>query len=188
MSNQEQPNPDLAQLIAQLLSGSQGNPDAECQAAIALGDVTDATQRGQAVNALLQVLANPSSHALIRTHSVESLGRLADPAAVPALRRALTDNYRLVRAYAIGPYATMGTTQDVVDTLLPIAENDPFYGVRAEANAALASKAAGQGDTATRQRVRDFLTQRRVIESARSEPGIERVVAEIDRGLQRLGS
>jgi HEAT repeat protein len=185
----DQPNSPLNMddLINQLLNGVEGNPEAQWQAAIALGDVTAEAERTQAVNALAQVYANAQSHALVRTHAVESLSRLGEATALPTLRQALTDNYRLVRAYAMPGYAALADATEVIDTLTPIAESDPFFGVRAEAFGSMSIKAAGQTDVALRQRVVDFLNTQRAIELAQAGTGTERIIAEIDRGLARLG-
>ena len=85
-------------------------------------------------------------------------------------------------------YTLLADATEVVDTLTPIAESDPFFGVRAEAFASLSIKAAGQADAALRQRVVDFLNTRRAIEVAQAGAGTERIIAEIDRGLARLGT
>lgn len=185
---QQPSTPSFDDLINRLTNGLEGDPDAQWQAAISLGDVTDDAQRAQAVAALIQAYTNIASHALTRAHAAESLTRLGDATALPTLRQALTDIYRLVRSYAMPGYTSLADATEVVDTLIPIAENDPFFGVRAEAFSSLSAKAAGQTDAALRQRVIDFLNTRRAIELAQSAPGTERIVAEIDRGLQRLAT
>lgn len=190
MTDQPQPGstPSIDDLINQLLNGVEGNPDAQWQAAITLGGAATDADRARIVDALTQAFSNTLSNALVRTHAVESLTRIGEATALPTLRQALGDNYRLVRAYAMPGYAALAEATEVVDTLTPIAESDPFFGVRAEAFASLSIKAAGQTDAALRQRVVDFLNTRRAIELAQAGAGTERIIAEIDRGLARLGA
>ncbi len=173
-------------LLDQLAYGSTNDPDAEWKAAIALADAQEPDQKQHAVSALVQVLTGGRAHALIRAHAVESLGRLGDRQAVPALIDALRDPYRLVRAYAAEALGKVGDPQ-AIDPLLAALEGDEFFGVRAEAAAAAAQLSVNQTG-AVRQRVREALIRRREAETANPEPGSERVIAEIDRALPLLES
>jgi HEAT repeat protein len=171
-------------LIAQLTDGDPGNPDAQWQAAEALGGAANPTDRPRAVAALIDALANSQPHALTRSHIVEALGRLGDSSAAPALVGALSDPYRLVRAYAADALGRLGDPPQVVEALAPLLSADPFYGVRAEAAASL--REAAQRDSALLERVRALLRDQRAAEIASRAPGGERVIAEIDRALALL--
>jgi HEAT repeat protein len=81
----------IGRLLEQLAKGTAGDPDAEWKAAIALGDIESPSERQQAVVALISALSAGRSHALVRTHAAESLGRLGDRQAVPSLIAALQD-------------------------------------------------------------------------------------------------
>jgi HEAT repeat protein len=177
----------VAELINLLQNGSDQNPDAEWQAAVALGDVQGA-DRLQAVTALQTVFTAGSAHALTRSHAAESLGRLGDAAAAPNLVTALGDNYRLVRSYAAGALALVGGTDEHITRLLDLLVNDPFFGVRAEAAAAATTIALRRGDAAVRAQVTAALNTRRTIEVRQNLPGAVRVIAEIDRALARLAA
>jgi HEAT repeat protein len=179
-------NRDIDALITELTNGSPDNPDAEWQAALALGAMTNPADRDRAVTALVNLLNSGAAHALTRSHAVEALGRLGDLAATGALVTALDDTYRLVRAYAAGALGQIGAPAAVIAALTVVLQNDAFYGVRAEAVAGLRAAALRAGDAATIQQVRDVLTQRRAVEVATAEPGVERVIAEIDRALAVL--
>ena len=169
-------------LLLHLENGSDDDPDAEWKAAIELGNVQTPEEKQRAVPALLEALSGGRTHALIRAHAAESLGRLGDRRAVAPLIAALHDPYRLVRAYAAGALGTLNDTS-AIEHLLELLKTDEFFGVRAEAVKAATSLSRGQKDA---QHVRDTLIQQRRAESARSEPGSERVLAEIDRALDIL--
>jgi len=176
----------ITELINLLQNGSDQNPDAEWQAAVALGDVQAAPERAQAVSALQAVFTGGRAHALTRSHAAESLGRLADAAAAPTLVTALSDNYRLVRSYAAGALAIVGSTDEHISRLLDLLANDPFFGVRAEAAAAATTLALRRGDSAARAQVTTALNARRAVEATQNPVGAIRVIAEIDRALARL--
>jgi len=179
-------SPRFEALLDQLVHGSTDDPDAKWKAAIALADAQEPDQKQHAVSALVQVLTGGRAHALIRAHAVESLGRLGDRRAVPTLIDALRDPYRLVRAYAAGALAEVGDPQ-AIDPLLTALEADEFFGVRAEAVAASALLSKPQSDV-VQQRVREALVKQREAEIAQSQPGSERVLAEIERALRLLES
>jgi HEAT repeat protein len=173
-------------LLNQLRDGLPNNPDAQWQAAIELGNISDPQQRTEAVNVLITTLSGTTAHALTRAHAAESLGRLGDARALPGLRAALDDSYRLVRAYAAGAISRLDSSSDEVDVLLNRLSNDTFFGVRAEAAAALGNIAANSTDQALRQRIQQILQQQLTVEQANPGPGVERVIADIERALQRL--
>jgi len=178
---------EVEELIEQLQNGTSDNPDAEWQAAIALGEVSDEDDQTEAVTALLDVLDNGQSHALIRAHAVESLGQLGDIRAVEAVRNAMNnDSYRLVRAYAIAALSRLDGSPDNIDTLVDRLNNDNFFGVRSEAAASLGSIATNSTDDAVRQQVRQQLEARQIIEQTEQLLGAERVIAEIQRSLARI--
>lgn len=177
--------PALEVLIEQLQRGMAGNPDAEWQAAITLGDVQSPANKARAVPALLAVLANGHAHALTRTHAVEALGKLGERQAVPVLLAALHDPYRLVRAYAATALGAVGDER-AIEPLLSVLEHDEFFGARAEAVCAVAA-VSGMLPNEQREAVRAALIRQREVEAARAEPGTDRVVAEIDRVVARLG-
>lgn len=172
----------IEMLIVQLQHGATDNPDAEWQAAIALGEV-QGQDRTQAVAALLAVLDGGQAHALTRTHTVEALGKLDDRRALPSLLKALHDSYRLVRAYAATAVGAVGDER-AVEPLLAMLERDDFFGARAEAVCALA-RLAEQSDAAQQATVRRAFIRQRQIEE-RAQDGSARVIAEIDRALARL--
>lgn len=179
---------DIDVLLKRLRDGSSDDPDAEWKAAVELGRVKDAADRQKVIPALEAAVVGDWAHALIRAHAVESLGKLGDSQAVPALSAAVQrDEYRLVRAYAIGPLAKLGEPLDVMDILLEVVETDDFYGVRAEAVAEVSELAANSEESAVRQRVAQALIRTRKREISQQEPGYQRVVAEVDRGLERIG-
>ncbi len=186
MTTTPPPTRDFDDLLRQLREGAPDNPDAEWQAAIALGQVTDPGERERAIPALIASLADPASHALIRTHCAESLGALGDARAVPALRAALADPYRLVRAYAVPGFARLAPPLETISVLRPLAESDPYFGVRAEAIAAIAALAQRSADSILRAELRNWLLARRTTESAERGTGSERILAEIERGLDGL--
>jgi len=182
-----QPQPPLETLINQLNAGDPNNPDAEWQAAIALGDVTPAAARTRAVEALIAVMQAGRAHALTRSHAVESLGRLQAVEAIPILLNAAeNDNYRLVRAYALSALGRLATDAAIVERLLQRLPAESFYGARAEAVAAAAAIALRADDNVLRQRVAGVLRQQRIAEAASAAPGAVRIIAEIDRALPRL--
>jgi HEAT repeat protein len=174
------------QLLQDLQNGSPNNPDAAWQAAIELGAVDEPEQTPQAVTALISALTNPQSHALIRAHAVESLGRIGNADALDALRNALNDPYRLVRAYSAGALSNIENTSDGVDVLISRLPNETFFGARAEIVSALVAIALRSSDVGLRQRVREILEQRLIIEQTNLGAGVQRVIADIERGLQRL--
>lgn len=174
---------DIDDLLNLLTNGSPDDPDAGWKAAIDLADIEGEAERERVVNALLNVLVDNRSHALIRAHAVETLGRMGDARATSGLIAAMKDPYRLVRAYATGALAQVGEPQPAIDAFLEMLENDPFYGARAEAAAAAGYVASRQQEATLRQRVREALLRRREIEVANAAPGTERVIAEIDRNL-----
>jgi HEAT repeat protein len=177
--------PDVNELVRLLRNGSPDDPDTEWKAAIALADVTEPEARVRSQIALLNVLTDGRSHALTRSHAAESLGRLGDanPLVVSGLILALNDPYRLVRSYAAGALSVLGSTEGVVEALLRVLEGDDFYGARAAAAEAAASVANRSRDENLRRRVRALLTERRAIEIASGQRGIERVIREIDDAL-----
>ena len=81
----------------------------------------------------------------------------------------------------------LGAPDDVIDILLTVLDNDDFYRVRAEAAAGASVLAASHGDSRVKERVRQSLITRRKTEASLQEPGYQRVVAEMDRGLDRIG-
>jgi HEAT repeat protein len=171
-------------LLDRLQHGALGAPDAEWQAAMALGEMQSSPEKERAVTALLAVLSGGQAHALTRTHAVEALGRLGDRQTLPALLAALSDPYRLVRAYAAAALAELGDAQ-AIEPLLKLLESDDFFGVRAEAAAAVAVLGR-QSDATRQQQVRAALLRQQAYEQAHPQPGAERVSAEIDRALQGL--
>lgn len=177
--------PTVTELLETLQSGKGDDPDAEWRAAIALGEVAG-EERQQAVSGLLTLLQGGQAHALTRSHAVEALGRLGDAQAIPTLLTALNDSYRLVRAYSAAAVGRMATSADAVPPLLERLENDPYFGVRAEAVGAAAAIALRLNDAALRQQVRAALNARLAVEKANPAAGTERVVAEIERALTRL--
>jgi len=180
---------DVIALIEQLNNGLDDNPDAEWQAAIALGNIEDESDKVRAVQALIALMESKNAHALTRAHAVEALGKLADQSAHAVLLDASeNDTYQLVRAYAIGSLATLNNDENTVNMLLRIVRDDDFFGARAQA-IGVASYIAGQLNNLNLiQNVRDTLNNRRPIELALNEQGIVRVVAEIDRSLLALNN
>jgi HEAT repeat protein len=178
--------PDIDSLLDQLQNGIEDDPDARWRAAIALGAVDSPADRQRAVDALVNVLTTSRVEAAARAHAVESLGRLGDARAVPALMQALDDPYRLVRSYAIAPLAVLGDVPTVIPPLVNGLTTDDFFGVRAEAALGLVTVALRSGDAAVRRQVRDALTRQREVEVNTGGVGTERVIAEIDRGFKRL--
>ncbi len=180
---------DVTALIAQLNNGLDDNPDAEWQAAIALGNIDDESDKARAVQALITLMENNNAHALTRAHAVEALGKLADQSAHAVLLDASeNDSYQLVRAYAIGALAALDNDENTVNMLLRVVRDDAFFGARAQA-VAVASYVAGQlNDPALIQTVRDTLNNRRPIELTLNEQGVVRVIAEIDRSLVALNN
>jgi HEAT repeat protein len=172
-------------LLNTLRSGVPDDPDAEWRAAIALG-TAQGVDRTAATVGLIEILSSGQAHALTRSHAVEALGRLADPQAIPTLTNALSDPYRLVRAYAAGALGRIANSEEAVTRLLERLQDD-YFGVRAEAAAAAVNVAVRNGDAALRGRVREALNARRAQEQAVSQSGTERVLTEIDRSLAKLG-
>ena len=76
----------------------RGSPKARAFAAHALGDVTDATERRRAVDALLTALDDDLGE--VRAEAAASLGELGEPAALPALFKRLDDGVPAVRQAA----------------------------------------------------------------------------------------
>ena len=173
-------------LLDRLENGEADDPDARWRAAIALGEVDSPTEMQRAIAGLIDVLTARRVDAVARAHAVESLGRLGDPQAVPALTQALDDPYRLVRSYAIPPLAELGDVEAVLPLLVNRLSFDDFYGVRAEAARGLVTVALRSDDAAVTEQVRDSLNQQREVEVNAGAVGMERVTAEIDRGLARL--
>jgi HEAT repeat protein len=172
--------------VALLRDGSDLDPDAEWKAAIELGLVTDDDEREEAVTVLIEALTSNRSHALIRAHAAESLGILGINRGADALLGALDDDYRLVRAYAIRALIRVDTG---VANLIPLSRKlneDSFFGTRAEAAAALGNLAFLSTDASFRQQVRDILLARLAVEQANLAPGVERIIADIQRALERL--
>jgi HEAT repeat protein len=176
----------VTELINLLQNGSDQNPDAEWQAAVALGDMQAIADRQQALAALQTIFTAGRAHALTRSHAAESLGRLGEAAAAASLVNALGDSYRLVRSYAAGGLALIGSTDEHITRLLDLLQNDPFFGVRAEAAAAATTIALRRGDATSRAQVTAALTTQRASEIAQNPTGAIRVIAEIDRALARL--
>jgi HEAT repeat protein len=77
------------------------------EAAAALGCVLRGRRR--APRALLVAATDPNS--LVRTCVAEALGEIADPAAVPALKRLIEDRHPVVRSYAASSLATVARTR-----------------------------------------------------------------------------
>ena len=177
------------ELIAELRTADPQAPDKQWQAAIALGKLEHAADRGRVVPALIEALGLIYD-ALARSHAAEALGNLGDVRAVPDLVKALTDPYRLTRSYAaraLGKLADMRA----VDPLLKAMQTDEFFGVRAEAAESLGKLCEGK-DTEQCKQVRRALIAQKKIEEERKKRGEEegraaRVLGEVDRSLQRLG-
>lgn len=139
------------------------------------------SKKHRSVLALLESLTSGHSHALVRAHSAESLGRLGDGQAVTALITALHDPYRLVRAYSAGALAALGDTH-AIKPLLEVLGMEDYFGVRAEVVKAIGVLST-RLDNALQQHVQYVLKQQREDELERSESGTDRVLAEIDRAL-----
>ncbi|MGE0872049.1 MAG: HEAT repeat domain-containing protein [Kofleriaceae bacterium] len=85
---------------------SQGSPKARVFAAHALGEVTEATERRRAVEALISALDDDRPD--VRAEACGSLGELAEPAALPHLVKRLSDGAPGVRQNAAIALGTLG--------------------------------------------------------------------------------
>lgn len=179
------PGAAIERTIERLANGSPRDPDAQWKAAIRLGSVSAPGEKSRAARALREVLASGKAHALTRAHAVESLGRLGLPSSLPALTQSLADPYRLVRSYAVAALGAIGNRK-AVDALLSALHRDRFFGVRAEAAKALGGIAAGSRGARLRGRVLTALTQARRREESKRLRGQERVLAELDRSIDKL--
>jgi HEAT repeat protein len=174
------------ELLEILRNGSTTEPDAQWQVAIELGTATEPDQKSEAVNALIESLRSGTSHALLRAHAVESLGILGDSIALAVLRNSLSDSYRLVRAYAAKALSALETSSDGVNLLIERLGVESFYGARAEIVSTLGNIAVNTQDNTLSQNIREVLEQQLIIEQATLEVGKERVIADINRALQKL--
>lgn len=175
---------EIDNLIERLNSGDPFDPDAEWKAAIALGNIRSINLKKIAVLALIEKLKRGNSHALIRAHIIESLGKLGDRQAIPMVISALQDPYRLVRAYAVAAMANLSNAE-TIEPLLLVLEKDDFFGARAEAAKSLGSLGSLK-EKYLRQKIIDVLKKQRQVELVRHLAGAERVVDEIDRALECL--
>ncbi|HEU0036971.1 MAG TPA: HEAT repeat domain-containing protein [Kofleriaceae bacterium] len=93
-------------LDAALRDLAQGSPRARAFAAHALGDVTEATEKRRAVDALIAALDDDRHE--VRAEACSSLGSLGEPAAVAALVKRLDDGVPAVRQNAAIALGTIG--------------------------------------------------------------------------------
>jgi HEAT repeat protein len=175
---------EFSTLIDRLNDGDLNDPDAEWKAAIALSDVQSPEFKQIAVSALMQKLRRGRSHALIRAHAIESLGKLGDKQAIPLIVSFLKDPYRLVRAYSVAALAKFGDAK-TIEPLLDVLEKDDFFGARAEAAKSLGLLSTLMGED-LRAKIVEILKKKRDAESVRFNPGVERVLAEIDHAIINL--
>ncbi|HWO18519.1 MAG TPA: HEAT repeat domain-containing protein [Kofleriaceae bacterium] len=103
-------------LEAALRDLARGSPRARAAAAHALGDVSDATEKHRAVEALIRALDD--DRAEVRSEACASLGELRDPAALPQLVKRLGDGIPVVRQNAAIALGSIGHA----DGFDPLAE------------------------------------------------------------------
>jgi len=85
---------------------ASGSPKARAAAAHALGDVTDATEKRRAVDALVRALED--DHPGVRTEACASLGELREPGTLVPLLKRLDDGAAAVRQNAAIALGTIG--------------------------------------------------------------------------------
>jgi HEAT repeat protein len=95
---------------------ANGSPKARAAAAHALGDVTDATEKRRAVDALVRALDD--NHAAVRSEACVSLGELAEAGTLPHLIKRLDDGDASVRQNAAIALGTIGGA----DAFEPLAQ------------------------------------------------------------------
>jgi HEAT repeat protein len=95
---------------------ASGSPKARAAAAHALGDVSDATEKRRAVDALVRALDD--NHPGVRMEACASLGELGEPGTLPALLKRLDDGEPAVRQNAAIALGTLGHA----DAFEPLAE------------------------------------------------------------------
>lgn len=88
---------------------AQGKVKARAQAAQALGDATDATEKRRAVEALL--LALDDNEPEVRMEAASSLGEFRDPSAITLLVKRLDDGAPAVRQHAAIALGTIGSAE-----------------------------------------------------------------------------
>lgn len=101
---------------AALRDVANASPKGRAAAAQALGDVTDATEKRRAVDALMRAVED--DHPGVRMEACASLGELREPGTVPALIKRLDDGEPAVRQNAAIALGTIGHA----DGFEPLAE------------------------------------------------------------------
>lgn len=101
---------------------AQGSPKARAFAAQALGDVTEATEKRRAVDALIVALDDDRPE--VRAEACGSLGELREPAALPMLLKKLDDGAPIVRQNAAIALGTIGHP-DAFDPLVTALREGP---------------------------------------------------------------
>jgi hypothetical protein len=121
-----------------------------------LAAATPATAAGARVDEVCRTLTDDASYK-VRVQAALVLGKLADPAAVPCLSRALGDANKTVRAIAAQALGQIGSTA-ALDPLRALAKRDPDSFVRAQTEKALALiGAAGGGGAGARKGAKMYL-------------------------------
>ena len=87
------------------------------------------------VDALIDILDNPDEDMTWRRYACDSLGKIADPRAIPAIERALVDEDAMLRAYAVSSIRYF-EDQNIAPALMQ-GLRDSFWRVRVSAARAL---------------------------------------------------
>jgi hypothetical protein len=125
-------------------------------AASLLATARPATAAGARVDEVCRTLTDDASYK-VRVQAALVLGKLADPAAVPCLSRALGDANKTVRAIAAQALGQIGSTA-ALDPLRALAKRDTDSFVRAQTEKALALiGAAGGGGAGARKGAKMYL-------------------------------
>ena len=116
---------DAEFFVAMLEDASSSMSDSLREAIIlALGTI----EHSVAVDALLAILQDDSNPATHRQYAADSLGKIQDPAAIPALEQAIASGENLLRAYAV---SALGRFPDVDNSqMLQQALRDSYWRTR----------------------------------------------------------
>ena len=120
-------NAESAEVLLGLLDDSDYPADLKSEIIIALGDLKNPV----AVTRLLEILEDENEDVTWRRYACASLGKIADPTALPVIEKVLYDDDAMLRSYAVGSL-NFFSDERVVD-LLAAALKDSFWRVRVSA-------------------------------------------------------
>jgi len=136
-----------ARLLLAILDDELSSSEVRGAVILALGELGHI----DAVEPLIKILENTSESDTLRHYSADSLGKIGDSRALPAIRTTLSQGDATMRAYAVHALSNFPEEQDV-SRLLTAALRDSNAQVRTFALRGLANAGAGDAFNAVRYR------------------------------------